>query len=135
MIATQRQIYAKRRPALRPARQQPVRVVLSEEAFCHQLSRERLMADRFHRPFSLAVFRLPAGNLRPATDPQVMGILAQRASLSADVGRLGASGLGILLRETETVVARQFCSRIATELAEIGADVAWRVICYQEGFR
>jgi hypothetical protein len=88
------------------------------------------VADRFHRPFSLAIFRLPAGNVRPATDPQVMSLLAQRSCLSADVGRLGSSGLGILLRDTEPAAAHHFCSRIAADLAEIGADAAWRIIRY-----
>ena len=135
MIATQRQTYARRRPVLRPARQQAVRVVLSEEEFRLALSRERQDADLCQRHFSLAVFRLPAGTLRPSTDPQVMSILAQRAGLSHTVGRLGSSGLGILLRETDTEKAWQFCARAGTELAEIGADVTWRLICYPDGFR
>ena len=133
MIATQGQSYAKRRPLLRPAQRRHVRVVLCDEAFRHTLSRERLLADRHHRCFSLVVFRLPAGSLRPATDPRVVGILAQRARLTDDVGWLGRSGIGILLRETEAEGAFQFCGRVVAELAEIGADAAWRVIRYPEG--
>jgi hypothetical protein len=130
MFTTQRQSCSRRNSLLRQARRTPTSTVLSEEKFRLKLERAFFVADRFRRPFSLAIFRLPAATLRPATDRQVMGLLAQRAGLSADVGQLGASGLGVLLRETETAAAHQFCSRIAADLAEIGADVAWRVICF-----
>ena len=130
MIASQRQAYPSQRPVLRPRRSGPMRIVLSEEEFRHMLARERLLADRHLRSFSLAVFRLPAGSLRPITDPRAMGILAQRARLTDDVGWLGRSGIGILLRETESAGARLFCARVVTELAEIGAAMAWKVVRY-----
>ena len=132
MIASQRQSSAKGRPLLRPVRREEARVILSEETFRHTLGRERLLADRHHRHFSLAVFRLPAGSLRLATDPQVVGILAQRARLTDDVGWLRRSGIGVLLRETGAEGARQFCGCVVGALAEIGANVTWRVIRYPQ---
>ena len=132
MIASQRRFAGKRRPTRQQAPQGVVSGVLTETAFLRAFARERLLANRHQRRFSLVVFRLPVGSLRPATDPQVVGILARHTRLR-DVGRLGPSGIGVLLRGTAPEGACVFGVRVATELTKIGADVAWRIICHPEG--
>jgi lipopolysaccharide/colanic/teichoic acid biosynthesis glycosyltransferase len=104
--------------------------VLLEADFHRAFHRERLLADRGHRRFSLAVFRLPARGSRAARDPDVARILVRHARLSDDVGFLHGSTLAVLLRETGAAGADTFCRRVAVDLAKIGADMTWRVFHY-----
>ena len=127
MIASQRQPMRPPRAPSQTTGLRPVLSVLSEEEFLQALARERLQTDR-RRRCTLAVFRLPAGGLRPATDSQVLGIVARHAGRAADIGSLGRSGIGVLLRQSEPGEVGAFCVRVAAELAQIGAEAAWRVI-------
>lgn len=104
--------------------------ILPEQAFHGAFHRERLLADRGHRRFSVAVFRLPAHGFRTALDPEVAKVLVRHARLTDDVGFLHGSALGVLLRETEPAGADVFCQRVADDLAKIGADAAWKVFRY-----
>jgi hypothetical protein len=104
--------------------------VLPEAAFHQVVHRERLLSDRCHRRFSVAIFRLTAHGLRPAIDARSMGIVARHARITDDVGLLHGSAVGVLLRETGPDVAEVFSRRVAGDMAKIGADVAWRVFHY-----
>lgn len=104
--------------------------VLPEESFHRAFHRERLLADRGHRRFCVAIFRLPAHGFRAARDPDIAKVLLLHTRLTDDVGFLHGSALGVLLRETEPHGADTFCKRVAGDLSKIGADAAWRVFCY-----
>jgi hypothetical protein len=108
----------------------PGAAILPEEAFHRAFRRERLLADRGHRRFCVAVFRLPAHGFRPAWDPDVAEVLLRHARLTDDVGFLHGAALGVLLRETGPEGTAVFCQRVAGDLSKIGADVAWRVFRY-----
>jgi lipopolysaccharide/colanic/teichoic acid biosynthesis glycosyltransferase len=115
------------------SRTTPGATILPEEAFHRAFRRERLLADRCHRRFCVAVFRLPAHGFRPARDPGVAEVILRHARLTDDVGFLHGAALGVLLRETEFRGADTFCTRVADDLSRIGADAAWRVFRYPHG--
>jgi hypothetical protein len=114
----------------RARRYTPDHAVLSDEAFHQTIRRERLLAERHRRRFSLAVFRFTAEGRRGAKDRRTLAILKRHVRLTDEVGLLGRSGIGVLLRETGRHGALRFCKRAAAAMAEHGAPVVWRILGY-----
>lgn len=105
-----------------------MRSVLPKDAFELLLDRERSLADRGTRLFTLIVLRRTQGPRRALTT--LAQQLRARLRTTDVVGRLGDDRVGILLSDTDPVGAEFLTVLVDSALAELGLELAATMFVY-----